>query len=452
MDYVPHSNEDREAMLRAIGVASTEELFHDIPADVRHPHLDLPPGMSEPEVIRHLQALGQQNRNVLEMPSFLGAGCYNHFIPSIVNALILRGEFLTSYTPYQPELSQGTLQAMYEFQSMVCLLTGMDVANASMYDEATATAEAVLTACSITNRSKVVVPDTFHPTTLEVLETYAEGRELTLVRVPAFTIDDDGAFHDCWDAVGAAIDDDIACVAVQVPNFFGWVHECQDIAETVHAHGAMLVVSADPVALGILTPPGEYGADIVTGEGHSLALPPGLGGPRLGLYATRKKYLRQMPGRVSGMTEDIEGKRGFVLTLQAREQHIRREKATSNICTNEALAALAFTINVSWLGPEGMRKKAELCLAKSHYAAAQLDALPGFAVSAPGPYIKEFVVHCPTQVRHVNEHLLERGVLGGYDLGNVRAELDRHMLVCVTELNTRQDIDRLVVTLRDFEA
>ena len=450
MDYVPHSSEDREAMLRAIGVAGTEDLFHDIPADVRHPSLDLPPGMAEPEVIRHLNALGRQNQNVQDMPSFLGAGCYNHFIPSIVSALILRGEFLTSYTPYQPELSQGTLQAMYEFQSLVCLLTGMDVANASMYDEATATAEAVLTACSITKRSKVIVPDTFHPTTLEVLETYAEGRELALVRVPAFTIDDDGTFHDCWEAVSAAIDGDTACVAVQVPNFFGWVHECQQIADVVHANGAMLVVSADPVALGILTPPGAYGADIVTGEGHSLALPPAFGGPRLGLYATQKRFMRQMPGRVSGMTKDLDGKRGFVMTLQAREQHIRREKATSNICTNEALAALAFTINVSWLGPVGMRKKAELCLNKSHYAATQIDALPGFTVRSPGPYIKEFVVHCPAAVRNVNEHLLEQGVLGGYDLGRVRAELNHHMLVCVTELTTRQDVDCLVAALREL--
>ena len=448
MDYVPHSSEDREAMLRAIGVAGTEELFHDIPADVRHPNLNLPPGMAEPEVIRHLNALGRQNQNVQDMPSFLGAGCYNHFIPSIVSALILRGEFLTSYTPYQPELSQGTLQAMYEFQSLVCLLTGMDVANASMYDEATATAEAVLTACSITKRSKVVVPDTFHPTTLEVLETYAEGRELTLVRVPAFTIADDGTFHDCWEAVSAAIDGDTACVAVQVPNFFGWVHECQQIADVVHANGAMLVVSADPVALGILTPPGAYGADIVTGEGHSLALPPAFGGPRLGLYATQKRFMRQMPGRVSGMTTDIEGKRGFVMTLQAREQHIRREKATSNICTNEALAALAFTINVSWLGPVGMRKKAELCVSKSHYAAAQIDALPGFSVTSPDPYVKEFVVHCPAAASSMNEHLLEQGVLGGYDLGRVRDELSQHMLICVTELTTRQDIDRLVAALQ----
>ncbi len=450
MDYVPHSSADREAMLRAIGVARAADLFHDIPADVRHPQLDLPPGLSEPEVIRHLNELAQQNQNVQSLPSFLGAGCYNHFIPSIVNALILRGEFLTSYTPYQPELSQGTLQAMYEFQSMVCLLTGMDVANASMYDEATATAEAALTACSVTKRAKIVAPDTFNPTTLDVLETYAEGREVTLERVPAFTIADDGALRDNWDAVAAAIDGETACVVVQVPNFFGWVHECQELAETVHAHGALLVVSADPVSLGILTPPGEYGADVVTGEGHGLALPPGLGGPRLGLYATRKKYLRQMPGRVSGMTKDIEGKRGFVMTLQAREQHIRREKATSNICTNEALAALAFTINVSWLGPAGMRKKAELCLAKSHYAAAQIDALPGFAVSTPGPYIKEFVARCPAPVDAVNAHLLEHGVLGGYDLGNVRPELDRHMLVCVTELNTREDIDRLVAALREF--
>ena len=450
MDYVPHSSEDREAMLRAIGVAGTDELFHDIPEDVRHPTLNLPPGMSEPEVIRHLNALARENQNVQDLPSFLGAGCYNHFIPSIVSALILRGEFLTSYTPYQPELSQGTLQAMYEFQSLVCLLTGMDVANASMYDEATATAEAVLTACSITKRSKVIVPDTFHPTTLEVLETYAEGRDLTLVRVPAFTIDDDGTFRDCWEAVSAAIDSDTACVAVQVPNFFGWVHECQQIADVVHANGAMLVVSADPVALGILTPPGEYGADIVTGEGHSLALPPAFGGPRLGLYATQKRFMRQMPGRVSGMTKDLDGKRGFVMTLQAREQHIRREKATSNICTNEALAALAFTINVSWLGPAGMRKKAELCLNKSHYAAAQIDALPGFTVTSPGPYIKEFVVHCPAAVSSVNEHLLEQGVLGGYDLGRVRAELNHHMLVCVTELTTRQDMDSLVAALREL--
>ena len=447
MDYVPHSSEDKEAMLRAIGVASSADLFHDIPEDVRHPTLDLPPGMAEPEVIRHMQSLAGLNRNVQEMPSFLGAGSYNHFVPSIVNALILRGEFLTSYTPYQPELSQGTLQVMYEFQSMVCMLTGMDVANASMYDEATATAEAVLTACSITKRSKVIVPDTFHPTTLEVLETYAEGRELTLVRVPVFALDDDGTFHDRWEALSAAIDGDTACVAVQVPNFLGWVHECQEIADTVHAHGAMLVVSADPVALGILTPPGEYGADIVTGEGHSLALPPAFGGPRLGLYATRKRYMRQMPGRVSGMTKDLEGKRGFVMTLQAREQHIRREKATSNICTNEALAALAFTINVSWLGPAGMRKKADLCLAKSHYAAAEIDALAGFSVTSPGPYIKEFVVHCPAPASSVNEHLLEHGVLGGYDLGRVRDELDHHMLVCVTELSTREDIDRLVTAL-----
>jgi glycine dehydrogenase subunit 1 len=431
--YIPLTDEDRRAMLATIGASSIDELFAEIPADHRDPALDLPAAMSEPELMRELQQLAARNRSAGELPSFLGAGAYRHFIPSVVDHIIRRGEFLTSYTPYQPEISQGTLQAAFEFQSLVCELTRMDVANAGMYDGASALAEACLMACAVTARKRIVLVDTIHPHTIEVIKTYAAGRNEEVKVVSAANL---------------TLNDAHACVAVQQPNFFGYMEDLTRLGAAAREAGALFVVSADPVSLGLFRPPADYGADIIVGEGQPLGVPLSFGGPYVGLFACRDRFVRHMPGRIVGQTHDVDGRTGYVLTLQTREQHIRRERATSNICTSTQLIALAFTIALCTLGKQGLRGMAELCYHKAHYAAERIAALPGYSIE-PGLFFQEFVVRCPIAPAELNRHLLERGIIGGYD---VSARIERGLLLCVNELHTREEIDGLVAALRAVHA
>jgi glycine dehydrogenase subunit 1 len=423
--YMPLTDEDRRAMLATVGVGSIDELFAEIPAEYRDPPLDLPPAMSEPELMRELQKLAAQNKVPGELPSFLGAGAYRHFIPSVVDHIIRRGEFLTSYTPYQPEISQGTLQAAFEFQSLVCELTGMDVANAGMYDGASALAEACLMACAVTGRDRILLLDTIHPNTVDVVRTYAAGRnESVAVVSPA----------------EASLAGSDACIAVQQPNFFGYMEDLAALGAKAHDAGALFAVSADPVSLGLFRPPADYGADIVVGEGQPIGVPLSFGGPYVGLFACRERFVRHMPGRIVGRTHDVDGRTGYVLTLQTREQHIRRERATSNICTSTQLIALAFTVALCTLGKQGLRRMAELCYHKAHYAADRITALPGYAVQ-PDVFFQELVVRCPIAPAEVNRRLLERGIMGGYDVSD---RIECGLLLCFSELHTKAEIDALV--------
>jgi glycine dehydrogenase subunit 1 len=429
--YIPNTDEDRRAMLATVGVGAAAELFADIPSQHRNPPLNLPPPLSEPELRRELSQMAAANRPAGEMPCFLGAGAYRHFIPSVVNHVISRGEFATAYTPYQPEISQGTLQTIFEFQSLVCELTGMDVSNASLYDGASALTEACLMAAAVTGRRRVTLLSTIHPHYEAVLRTYAAGRKLAVdVMAPG----------------DVALSAEHACLVVQQPSFFGYLEDVTVLAEKARAAGALYIVAADPVSLGLFRPPGEYGADVVVGEGQSLGIPLSFGGPYLGIFAARDKYLRQMPGRIVGRTTDSAGRAGYVLTLQTREQHIRRERATSNICSNEQLVALAATVYLCALGKQGLRRVAELCYHKAHYAAEAIAALPGYSLPLAGTFFKEFVVRCPRPPEETNAALLERGIIGGLD---VSERIEDGMLLCVTEMNSREEIDGLVAALRE---
>ena len=444
MSYIPHTDADRAEMLAAIGVERIEDLFHDVPAAHRFPQLDLPEPLSEMEIMAELQALSEENLDVGHFTSFLGAGAYNHYVPRIVDQIISRSEFYTAYTPYQPEISQGTLQSIFEYQSMVCALTGMEVANASHYDGATSTAEAVIMALNVARgrRKRVILSPAVHPEYRAVVRTYTQGMGLDIVgdEDPAAGLDD----------ALALLDKNTACLVVQNPNFFGQIEDLGGVAERVHAAGALLVVVVDPISLGLLKPPGEYGADIVVGEGQALGNGLNFGGPYLGLFACRQKHVRKSAGRLVGQTVDAEGKRGFVLTLSTREQHIRRGRATSNICTNEALCALAAAVHLAALGKKGLRTLAELCYHKAHYAAGRIAALEGYQVIEDKPFFKEFVVRCPAPVREINDYLLEEwGIIGGYDLGRDYAHLENHMLLCVTEVIRREEIDALVDALAE---
>ena len=448
VDYISTTEAQREEMLATIGVASVADLFSDIPAAHRFPELDVPPGQSEWEAWTELRRLAARNQDLDEYPCFLGAGAYRHFVPGTISHLVSRGEFLTSYTPYQPEVAQGTLQAIYEFQSLVCELTGMDVANSAMYDGATALAEAALMACRVTRRDRVLIADTVHPFSRNVLDTYFHGQDLTIEAIPSWApaIAGNGALQRRTD-LADALDDRTACIVIQQPNFLGWLEEVEGLAAAAHAAGALLVVAVDPISLGLLRPPGAYGADIVVGEGKWTGWPPDFGGPSVGLFAARQRYVRQLPGRIVGATVDEAGRRAFVLTLQTREQHIRRERATSNICTSEALVALGMTVYLCQMGKHGLREAATLSLQKAHYAAARCDRLAGYAVVSGAPYCKEFVLRCPRPVPEINRVLLDRGIMGGLDLGRFYPDLDHHMLVCVTEINTRDEIEALVAGL-----
>lgn len=428
--YIPLTDDDRREMLAVIGAPSTEALFDDIPAAYRFPSLDLPDPLSELELLDEMRALATKNRSAATAACFLGAGAYRHFRPSLVDALVMRGEYLTSYTPYQPEVSQGTLQTIFEFQSIVCELTGMDVANAGMYDGASALAEACLMACAVTGRSRIAISDRVHPNWLAVVRGYAEGRDI------AVDVQPHGEF---------APSGEHACLAVAQPDFYGRVSpDAAAWGDAAHAVGALFVVAAEPISLAMYRPPSEYGADIVVSEGQSLGVPLSYGGPYVGLFACRDKYVRQMPGRIVGATTDLEGRTGYVLTLQTREQHIRRERATSNICTSTQLVALAATMYVQALGPRGLRRVAELCYDKAHYLADCIDALPGYAVERDEAFFHEFVARTPKAVAEINRSLIARGIVGGLDVTDA---LHDRMLLCVTEMNSRAEIDALVEAL-----
>nr|MBN1228806.1 aminomethyl-transferring glycine dehydrogenase subunit GcvPA [Anaerolineae bacterium] len=443
MTYIPHTDADIAAMLQVIGASSVDDLFSDVPAEKRFPELDLPDAMSQLEVSRLLEEISEENLPGGKTAIFLGAGAYNHYIPSVVNHVILRGEFLTAYTPYQPEVSQGTLQAIFEYQSMICQLTGMDVSNASHYDGATSLAEAVILAVNQFRgkRSKAVICSGIHPEYREVVKTYTQGMGLT--------VEGDTACYVDVNALIEKIDDNTAIVAVAYPNFFGEIDPIQQVIDAAHQFGALACVVADPISLGLLKPPGWFGADIVVGEGQGLGIPLSFGGPYLGFFATRDKYVRKMAGRLVGETIDANGNPGYVLTLATREQHIRRESATSNICTNQGLMALAAAVYMSVMGKHGLRKVAELCYHNAHYAAVEIDRLDGFSVLQEKPFVKEFAVKCPKPVSVINDYLLEYGIIGGYDLSSKYPDRENQMLIAVTEMNTREEIDLFVEMLAE---
>jgi glycine dehydrogenase subunit 1 len=442
MSYIPHTEIERQQMLSAIGVTTIEDLFEAVPASHRFPRLDLPQPMSELDLAAELQALAEANEHAGDFALFRGAGAYHHFVPSAVNHLLMRGEFYTAYTPYQPEVSQGTLQSVFEYQSMMCALTGMDAANASHYDGATSLAEAVTMAREIARhkRSKVILSHAIHPQYREVVRTYNQGQDVRFVG-------DNGraSIPDLIDM----LDENTAMLAVSYPNFFGQIDDLKTLADAVHAVGALLTVVVNPLALGLLKSPGELGADIVVGEGQPLGIPLSFGGPYLGFFATRNKYVRRIAGRIIGETVDQDGQRAYVMTLRPREQDIRREKATSNICTNQGLMALAAAVYLSLMGKHGMRRVAELCYHKAHYAADQIGQISGYTVNRDRPFFNEFMVHCPRPVDEVNAALIEQGIIGGYDLGQDYDHLKDHMLLCVTEMNSKDEIDALVNTLQE---
>jgi glycine cleavage system P protein (glycine dehydrogenase) subunit 1 len=437
MRYLPLTEEDRRAMLGVIGAKSVDELFGDIPAPLRLTSpLDLPKGLGEIEIERELAVLAAKNMAAGSVPSFLGAGAYRHHVPAAVDYLVQRGEFLTSYTPYQPEIAQGTLQVLFEFQTQVALITDMEVANASMYDGATAAAEAVMMANRVTRRHKALLAGDLHPHYRAVIETYGRFNGFTTTTTPI-------------EALAAAIDNATSCVVVQNPGFFGDVRDYTALAEACHRAGALLVVAvAEIVSLGLIKRPGAMGADIVVAEGQSLGNALEYGGPYLGLFATREKFMRQMPGRLTGQTVDADGLRGFVLTLSAREQHIRREKATSNICTNSGLCALAFSIHLALLGEVGFTRLAEINHAKAVQLAERLETLPGISLTTP-TFFNEFTLRLPRPAAPIVDTLASRGVLAGVPVSRLVPERTNDLLVAATELTTDADIDALDAALRE---
>lgn len=441
MRYLPKSEEERKSMLASIGADSIDELFSNIPERLRlRSALSVPGPYSEAEIIRFFK--DRAGENSVGYTSFLGAGVYNHLRSVVTDTIIQRGEFLTSYTPYQAEISQGTLQAIFEFQTLICQLTGQEVANASMWDGSTATAEAVMMAERITRRHRVLVARSLHPEYRDVLGTYTRHSGLMVEEIPfdvAGTVDQK--------ALTSKIRDDLAAVVVQSPNFFGAIENVSALAEAAHSAGALFIaVVTEGISLGIVRPPAD--ADIVALEGQSFGLPPSYGGPFLGVIATREKFVRQMPGRLAGQAFDAQGRRGFVLTLAAREQHIRREKATSNICTNQALCALAATAHLSLLGKEGLREMAAQNLAKAHFALGELQKIPGVRGAFGAPIFNEFTVVIPQPLESVNRRLLDDRIIGPLPLDIFYPELKGHALVCVTEATSRMEIERLASSVQ----
>ena len=445
--FIPHTEAEKVEMLRAIGVAKLEDLFQNVPAAYRFPTLNLPPALTEMEAVEQVGEIAEANETTRELISFLGAGAYQHYIPSAVDSLLRRGEFFTAYTPYQPEISQGTLQAIFEYQSLIAALTGMEVCNASHYDGATAAAEAVVMAYQHFRgkKGRVVLSPAVHPDYRATVRTYTQGYDnLSLVG------DGEGAApQDSPDSLIPLIDAGTALVLVQYPDFFGRIYDLTALVQAAHAAGALVAVAVNPTALGLLKTPGDFGADIVVGEGQPLGIPLSFGGPYLGLFASRKELVRKMAGRLVGETVDQDSQRGYVLTLTAREQHIRREKATSNICTNQGLMTLAATIYLSLLGKHGLKQVAGLCYHKAHYAARQIAAIPGYSLAFDAPFFHEFAVRCPGPVAEINDRLLDQGFIGGYDLEQVYPSLKNTMLVAVTEVITRDEIDAFCEALQE---
>jgi len=439
MPFITNTEQQQKEMLQDLGL-TMEQLFEDIPRDLRCAGLDLPSGLSEQEVQQQLEHLAGLNAD--DLICFMGGGVYDHFIPAAINAITSRGEFYTAYTPYQPELSQGTLQAIYEYQSAICRLTEMEVANASVYDGGTALYEAIMMARRATRREKIILDDGVNPIYRQIVRTHVRSLPVELVEVAHA----DGQINrkEIW----AQIDDKTAAVVVQNPNFFGFIDDFTDIAETVHAQKALLIVSVHPLSLGILKTPGAMGADIVTGEGQSLGLPMSFGGPFLGFIATRMPHVRKLPGRIAGQTLDHQGRRGFVLTLQAREQHIRREKATSNICTNEALCALTALIYLSLAGKQGLKEIAQLCANKACYAYQRLTQIPQVKPHFDYQwFFNEFVIDLPLSAKEASEKLIEKGIAAGFPLSRYYKDMDKSLLIAVTEKRTKQQIDRLAQAL-----
>ncbi|RBW70586.1 aminomethyl-transferring glycine dehydrogenase subunit GcvPA [Bacillus taeanensis] len=442
--YLPMTAQDKKEMLQTIGVKSTEELFADIPKAVRFKgNLNIPNELPEPELMKYMHELANKNVNTKEYSSFLGAGVYDHYIPSIVDHVISRSEFYTAYTPYQPEISQGELQAIFEFQTMICELTGMEVANSSMYDGPTALAEAAMLSAGQTKKKKILVSRAVHPEARAVIYTNAKGQNLEVVEIETTNGVTD------VEALKKQFDRDTACVVVQYPNFYGQIESLKEIETIVHAEKSMFVVSSNPLALGLLTPPGKLGADIVVGDAQPFGIPAQFGGPHCGYFAVTKKLMRKVPGRLVGQTVDEDGKRGFVLTLQAREQHIRRDKATSNICSNQALNALAASVAMTALGKKGVKEMAQQNLNKAYYAKKVAEA-HGLEAAFPGPFFNEFVLKLNKPVAEVNRALLKKGFIGGYDLGKDDPALENHMLVAVTESRTKAEIDQFVEEVGDY--
>ncbi len=446
MSYVPNTPAEQQEMLRAIGAQSVEDLLAAIPEEVRLKRpLDLPKAMSEADVRRLLTRMAEQNADLDHYISFLGAGSYDHIQPSVVPHLARRAEFYTSYTPYQPEISQGVLQATYEFQTMVCQITGMEVANASLYDGSTAVVEAALMAVGPNGRGDVLVSRALDPQYRATLKTYAHARGFTVREVGL----EDGATS--ITELRAALTPDTKAVIVQHPNFFGVLENVREIERATHKTKALFVVAiTEPASLGALEPPGSYGADIVAAEGASLGSPIGYGGPALGLFALRSEFVRRMPGRVAGQTVDDRGQTGYVLTLQTREQHIRRERATSNICTNQELLAIFATVYLSALGKSGFADLGAQCLRRAHYAQQAVCAIEGFSPVFTQPFFDEFAVTCPMPVEQLNAELRDRGLIGGYDLSRDYPELENAALFCVTETRSREDMDTLVTALEEI--
>ena len=444
MNFTQLSPEERAEMLRTIGVKGTEDLFTDVPADARFPNLELPPALTELEARRHLGQLAAQNVSVDDWPCFIGGGAYNHYAPAAIGHIMGLPAFYTSYTPYQPEVSQGTLQAMFEYQSLVCDLFGLDVANASVYDGASAVGEAVLMAQRLTRRERVVLAGSVYPQWRQVVRSYIAARgveiETSEIRLGRDTLKEQRVLD--------LVDSHTACVVVQQPDFFGHVRDLNGLAGAVHERGALLVICvADATSLGVLKSPGEWGADIATAEGQSLGLPLQYGGPWAGLMACKSDYMRQLPGRIAGQTTDHDGRRGFVLTLQAREQHIRREKATSNICTSQTLLGIGITAYLSLMGPVGLREAARQSHAKAVYAAERISALTGYAVLTPRPFYNEFLVHTPRAGKQLRDELVQQKLLAGVPIEADYPELKDTLLLAFTEQNPRAEIDRLVEAL-----
>ncbi|WP_338469627.1 aminomethyl-transferring glycine dehydrogenase subunit GcvPA [Niallia sp. XMNu-256] len=438
--YLPDTEQDKKEMLEFLGMSSIEELFEDIPSELRlKGELNIPEADPEPILMKKMNRLAARNVNADQYPMFLGAGTYDHYIPSVVDHMISRSEFYTAYTPYQPEISQGELQAMFEFQTMVAELTGMDLANSSMYDGFTSLAEAASLAVASARRSKVLISKAVHPQSRSILKTVARGQNYGVEEVSLSADVTD------LDQLKSQIDKDTAAVLVQYPNFFGSIEDLAEIKKIADENGALLIVSSNPLALGLLQSPGKLGADIVVGDMQPLGIPMNFGGPHCGYFAVKKKYMRKIPGRIVGQTHDDNGKRGFVLTLQAREQHIRRDKATSNICSNQALNALASSIAMSALGKNGIREMAQQNIEKADYMAKTLQN-KGFTVLNQSPFFNEFVVELPRPVKEVNEKLLAKGFIGGFDLGNDYGQ-EKQMLIAVTEQRTKEEIDQFVEAL-----
>ncbi|EHR7110618.1 aminomethyl-transferring glycine dehydrogenase subunit GcvPA [Listeria monocytogenes] len=439
--YLPMTEQDEKEMLDVIGVKSIDDLFQDIPEKIRFKRdYDLKPAKSEPALLRELSKLASKNANTTEYASFLGAGVYSHYIPTVVDHVISRSEFYTAYTPYQPEISQGELQAIFEFQTMIAELTGMDLANSSMYDGGTALAEAAMLASGHTKRKKILISGAVHPESRNVLKTYATGQHIEVEVIPEL----DGKTD--IEALKKALSDDIAGFVVQYPNFYGQVEPLAELEKLVHENNSLLLVSSNPLSLGLLTPPGEFGADIVVGDSQVFGIPESFGGPHCGFFAVTNKLMRKVPGRLVGETVDENGKRGYVLTLQAREQHIRRDKATSNICSNQALNALASSVAMATLGKTGLVEMAKQNLDKSHYAKQKFRE-KGFEVLFSDGFFNEFVVKLSKPIKEVNESLLDEGIIGGYDLGFYEEKYENHMLVAVTEMRTKEEIDAFVASL-----